>query len=219
MNRTCASFISLLLLSLAFPAKGQDTIRFPLNLKVGIDLFGPAYNIKDKNKLEIEGFVSLDIDSTRSVVFEAGWLKYKYSQYNYDYTSNGAFLRGGVDFNLVNPALTRGKYFAGIGLRYGLGIYSHEFSSFSSSNYWGQTVGSVQKSTHAAHFIEANPGVRAELFNHIQIGWIIRLKILVYSGASKDLKPVDIPGYGNGTKGFSPGLNYYLIWTFRYKDI
>jgi hypothetical protein len=73
------------------------------------------------------------------------------------------------------------------------------------------------QTSHAAHFVEVSPGIRTELFRNFAIGFTVRLRILIYAGTSADLKPIDIPGYGNGTKRFSPGLNYYIIWSIPYK--
>jgi hypothetical protein len=59
--------------------------------------------------------------------------------------------------------------------------------------------------------------VRAELFKNFSIGWTIRLNLLISGGRGRDLKPVYIPGFGNGGKNVSAGINYYLVWSIRYK--
>jgi hypothetical protein len=43
--------------------------------------------------------------------------------------------------------------------------------------------------------------------------------MLLYTGTGKDFRPVYFPGFGNGTKTFSAGLNYYIIWNIPYKKI
>jgi hypothetical protein len=67
-----------------------------------------------------------------------------------------------------------------------------------------------------AHFLELTPGIRAELFRNLSIGWTIRLRVLVYSGSGSNFKSIGIPGYGNGSKSFSPGINYYMIWSIPW---
>jgi hypothetical protein len=42
---------------------------------------------------------------------------------------------------------------------------------------------------------------------------------MIYSGGSRNTKPIYIPGYGLSAKSFSTGINYFLIWNFRYKTI
>lgn len=217
MRKISAYIISLLLFGSGFLASAQDTIPFIKKIKIGADLFGPAYFIYDKNNLTIDGFVSVDIDTNKAVVFEAGYQNFLYTQYNYDYHSNGLFFLAGVDFNLLKPHTAEGKYYAGIGLRYGMSIYTHEATYLKYVNYWGTASSSMPSSSHVAHFLEVSPGLRTELFRNFSIGFTIRLRLLIYSGTGSDFKPVSIPGYGNGVKRVSPGLNYYMIWSIPYK--
>lgn len=217
MKRISAYFISILIFSCCGAAVGQDSISYNPKIKIAADIFGPAYYIADKNLLSLEGFLSVDFDTNKAVVLEVGYLDYKYSQYNYDFLSTGYFIRVGVDFNTLKPENSKGKYFAGIGLRYGLSIFSSETPYLEHENYWGSVNNFAPPATSAAHFVEITPGIRTELFSNFSIGWTIRLRILVYSGTGKDLKSIYIPGYGNGTKSISPGINYYIMWSIPYK--
>ena len=217
MKRISAYFISLLIFSCFGAATGQDTISYNPKIRVAADIFGPVYYIADKNLLSLEGFLSVDFDTNKAAVIEIGYLDYIYSQYNYDFLSSGYFMRLGVDFNTLNPGTSQGKYYAGIGLRYGLSIFRAETPFLEHENYWGSVTGFAPPETSAAHSIELSPGIRTELFSNVSIGWTIRLRILVYSGTGKDLKSIYIPGYGNGTKVFSPGINYYIIWSIPYR--
>jgi hypothetical protein len=217
MKRTSVYFTSLLLFTAFSHVAGQDSIPVPKAIKIGVDIYGPLYHLYDNNNLTIEGFLSVDIDTSRAIVFEAGKLNYKYSQYNYDYVNNGTFFRAGMDFNLLKPETARGKYYAGISLRYVFSIFNSEVPFMKSSNYWGTVTSSIPVSQNTAHFIEANPGIRTEIFKHFEIGWTVRLRFLIYTNASKNLKPIYIPGFGNNAKVFSPGINYYLVWSIPYK--
>jgi hypothetical protein len=217
IKRISAYFISLLFLVCFSTVKGQDTVDFRMKIRMGADVYGPVTWLTDRDILSAEGFISVDIDSNRSVVAEAGYLDFKYSQYNYDYYNKGFFLRLGIDFNLLNPLVSSGKYYAGIGLRYGLSVFRSGIPYLEHENYWGVVEASVPSSIHSAHFIEASPGIRTELFRNFTIGWAVRLRILIYSGTGKNLKAIYIPGYGDGSRSFSPGINYYLIWSIPYK--
>ena len=219
MKRISAYFISILLFPVISQIRAQDSINLQMKIRLGADLYGPVTYFTDRNILSTEGFLSVDIDSNKSVVIEAGYLDFKYSQYNYDYFSRGAFIRLGVDFNLIDPVVASGKYYAGIGLRYGLSIFRSEVPFLKHDNYWGNVEGSVPPSTYRAHFIEVSPGIRTELFRNFTIGWAIRLRILIYSATGKDIKAIYIPGFGDGSKSFSPGINYYLIWSIPYKKL
>jgi hypothetical protein len=190
-----------------------------MNIRAGFDIYGPANYLSNSNNLSFEGFISFDRSLKRTYVLEGGFQNFKYSQYNYSFLSKGTFIRGGMDFNIIKPFAAEGKYYAGVGLRYGLSLYSMEIPSFNHENYWGTASGSVTQSVHLAHFIEINPGIRTQILKNVSIGWNIRVRLLIYSGTGKDLKPVSIPGFGDGTKSFSPGINYYIIFSFPFKSV
>lgn len=221
MKRISAYFISLLA---AFSLSNshsfaQDTIDMPLKIRIGAEVSGPAAYFYDKNVLSTEGYLSVDLDEKRSVMFGAGTLNYKYSQYNYDYRAKGIFMRTGMDFNLLGPLKAQGKYWAGIGLHYGLSRFTSEIPSFQTENYWGTVSSSVGQRVSWGHFIEATPGVRAEIFRNVSIGWTMSARLLVYSGTGRDLRPLYFPGFGSGEKRLSTAMNYFITFNIPYKRI
>ena len=197
----------------------QDTIPIPLKIKIGLEVSGPAIYLSDKNTFNTEGYISADLNEKFSAVIGAGYLSYKYSQYNYEYLNKGFFLRSGVDYNLLAPEKSQGKYWAGIGLRYGISLFNSEVPLFSQDNYWGTSLSAIAPKTNWGHFIEASPGFRAEVLKNFSLGWTISLRMLLYSGTGKDLRPICFPGFGNGVKPFSAGLNYFIVWNIPYKVI
>jgi hypothetical protein len=221
MRRISAYFISLLMIALANPAMAQDkdSIKVPLNIRTGFDIYGPAYYSFNRDNLTMEGYAAFDYDSKKSFVIESGYQNFKYSQYNYDYQSKGVFFKFGADFNLIKPFPAEGKYYGGIGVRYGISFYSSGVPSFKRDNYWGIGTGSISSANHVAHFVEVNPGIRTQIFRNVSIGWNIRLRLLVSGGTGSNQKAVSIPGFGNGTKVFSPGINYYISFNIPYKSV
>jgi hypothetical protein len=217
MRRISVYFISLLLFLSVKSLIAQDTVLFPLKLRAGIDIAGPAIYLSEKNNLNMEGYFSFDKSEKMAWVIEAGYLNYKYSQYNYDYTSKGAFARLGVDFNLLKPGVSVGKYWAGLGLRYGLSLFSSETPSFQHENYWGTVTSSIPSKTAMGHFLEVAPGVKTEIFRNFSIGWTIRLKLLISGGGGRDLRPIYFPGYGNGGRRTTAGISYFLTWNIPYR--
>ena len=207
MLRTSVYFTSLLLIATFSVAAGQDTIPVPKTIKIGADIYGPLYHIYNSKNLTIEGFISVDIDTGKAVVLEGGYTNYEFSQYNYDYLNHGVFIRAGMDFNMLKPETALGKYYAGVGLRYGISIFNSSTPFLKQDNYWGTTSSSLPNTSYMAHFIEASPGIRCEFFRHFEMGWTVRLRFLIYSNTGKNLKAVYIPGFGNGAKIFSPGIN------------
>ena len=221
MGRTYAYSISLLLLLTCnlIQVKAQDTIPIPLKIKVGMEVSGPAIYYSDKNILNAEGYISVDLDEKKSVMFAAGYLNYKYSQYNYSYLNRGSFIRVGIDFNLLKPDKSLGKYWAGIGLRYGLSRFTSQVPFYDKEDYWGTTSSSIAQRANWGHFVEVSPGFRAEIFRNFSIGWSVSLRMLLYTGTGKDLKPVYFPGFGDGTKTVNAGLSYFIVWNIPYKKI
>jgi Domain of unknown function (DUF6048) len=221
MRRTSAYFISLLLILIGSLVQihAQDTILIPLRINVGLEVSGPAIYFSNKNILSAEGYISADINEKVSAVLGGGYLNYKYSQYNYVYLNKGIFIRAGADFNLFKPEKSLGKYWAGIGLRYGLSIFNSEVPSYQKENYWGTISQSIAQKTSLGHFIEVSPGVRAEMFRNFSMGWTISLRMLLHSGTGQDVRSIYFPGFGNGTKTISTGLNYFIVWNIPYKKI
>ena len=223
MKRTSVYIINFLLALLcsisAIIAQEQDTIDIPLKIKLGLEVTGPAKYFNNKDVLSTEGFFSVDLNEKRSVMLGTGYLDYSYSQYNYIYRNKGIFVRTGIDFNLLKPQKSQGKYWAGIGLHYGLSRFTSETPSIKQDNYWGTATSSIGKQTNWAHFIEATPGVRAEIFDNFSMGWTISLRLLLHSGTGSDARPIYFPGFGNGSKSIATGISYFLTWNIPYKRI
>jgi len=221
MRRICAYFISILgiIPGTLTQAEGQDTLYIPLKINTGIEIVGPATYFIENKTLSLEGYISMDLNEKMAVALNAGYVNYDFSQYNYTYLNKGFFIRAGTDFNLLKPKKSLGKYWGGIGLRYGLSRYSWEVPEYSQSNYWGKTTSSIAPDKSWGHFLEASPGMRAEIFRNFSVGWSISLRMLLYSGTSSDLKPINMPGFGDATKRFSTGFNYFIVWNIPYKKI
>jgi hypothetical protein len=43
--------------------------------------------------------------------------------------------------------------------------------------------------------------------------------MLLYTGKYEDIKPINIPGFGNAQKRFSTGFSYFIVWNIPYKKI
>jgi hypothetical protein len=221
VRRTCEYIISTLAIFLIsfLHAGGQDTLFLPLKVNVGLEVMGPVNYMINKETLSAEGYISADRNEKLSFTLAAGYLDYQYSQYNYTYLNKGFFIRVGPDFNLLKPKKSLGKYWGGIGFRYGLSHYQWEVPELHQSNYWGEATSSIPVRKEWGHFIEASPGMRAEIFPHFSLGWSISLRMLIHTGATSDLKPIYFPGYGNAAKRFSTGFSYYIVWNIPYKKI
>lgn len=213
LNISLVSF----LVFIGYQVQAQDTIPFPLKVKIGIDVYGPAVSFSNKNVRNTEAYVSVDLNESKAIVLAAGTSNYKFNQYNYSYISNGKFIRVGMDFNLLKPDKSRGKYYFGIGLRYGLSIFNSEVPFFEKTGYWGTTTFSLPSKKTLAQFVEVSPGIRTEIFKNFSMGWSVGMRLLVSSGAGKDVRPIYLPGFGNAAKVLTAGVNYFLVWNIPFK--
>lgn len=219
MKKTSVYIISVLIVLSCncLQIAAQDTINYPLRIKFGIEASGPVIYLSDKNVLRTEGFISVDLNNITSVVLSGGYADFTYTQYNYTYTNNGIFFRSGIDLNLMKPKKTQGLYWGGLGLRYGISRFTYEIPSLETENYWGKTISSAPKQTNWGHFLEASPGVKADVFKNFSLGWSINIRMLLYTGTGNDLRPVYLPGFGDASKKLRTGMSYYIVWNIPYK--
>jgi len=225
MRRIFGYIISVTFLLGCISVRGQDTgvprdsVTIPLKVSFGIDASGPIIYFTDRNVLNTEAYVLYDLDHKKALHAAAGYSNYKYSQYNYSYRNKGVFVKAGVDFNILKPEISSGKYWAGIGLLYGISRFTWQVDSFTYENYWGRHNFSMPEQSDWGHYIEVSPGFRAEFLKNLSIGWTISLRKLLFTSASKDLKPAYIPGYGSTGNSISFGMNYFITFNFAYKNI
>ena len=217
-KQTCIFFISLFLLG-SHAVRSQDTVTVPLHIRAGFDLSGPVLNFLDKDLISYGVLGSVDINSAVAVAAGFRYSSFSSSGVLYDFNSRGLSITAGADYNFVKANVARGKYYAGIGMRYGLSFYNEEAPMISYTNEWGTGSTSVPAASHTGHFLELTPGVRAEIFPGMTIGWNLYMRLLISAGAGKDLKPVWMPGYGAGTRGMSTAAEYFISVSIPYKKI
>jgi hypothetical protein len=224
MGRISVYIISILILICSLSVNGQteppDTVIIPLKIHIGAEATGPVIYFIDRNNLNTEGFISADLNERYGLFLGGGYSDYKYSQYNYEYLSKGFYIKAGVDINFLRPEKAMGKYWAGVGLRYGLSSFTSEVTSFEFENYWGTVTSSIPSSNCLGHYLEAAPGFKAEMFNNFTMGWSVNIRRLLYTGSGKDLRPIYFPGYGTtGAGSVSYGISYYFVWNIPFKKI
>jgi hypothetical protein len=217
-KRTCVCFISIFLL-IGGRAVSQDTIAFPLHIRTGFDLSGPVVQLMNNNNVSYSALASADLNESYSVDFGMKYSSFSATETSYDYRSRGISFVAGVGYNLMKPKVTKGRYYAGIGLRYGISFYEQETERIEYSNTWGTGTMSAPLSHHTGHFLELTPGLRAELFPGLTIGWNIYARLLLSTGAGHDLKPVSMPGYGDATSRITTGAAYFVSIAIPYKKI
>lgn len=217
-KRTCICFISLVFI-ISSKMLSQDTITVPLQIRAGFDLAGPVMKFVNNDLISYGVLASADLNESFVVSAGLRYTSFTSSEYSYDFNSRGMSFVAGAEYNFMKPVTAQGKYFAGIGLRYGLSIYGEEASQIIYSNPWGTGQMSVPLSHHVGHYFEITPGMRTDLFRGVTIGWNIYMRLLISAGAGRDLKPVWMPGYGDATSGLATAVEYYISISIPYKKI
>lgn len=215
---TCVCFISLFLL-MGSRAASQDTVTIPLHVRAGFDVSGPLLHLLNDDLISYGVVASLDLNQAISLNAGLRYTTFSSVEYNYNFSSRGASIVIGADYNFMKPKTAQGKFNAGIGLRYGLSFYSQQASGIKYTNKWGEGVSSMPLSHHTGHFLEITPGVRTELFNGVTIGWNVFMRLLISAGAGKDLNPIWMPGFGDASSRMTTGAEYYVSFSIPYKKI
>jgi hypothetical protein len=197
----------------------DSVVVFPLKIRAEVEISGPVIYLTKKNTLNLEGYITADLNEKISLFAGGGYSDYRYSQYNYEFTTKGHWFKAGVDFNLLNPETAEGKYWGGLGFHYGLDRFTYAVPSFRHDNYWGSVSSSLAGQINWGHFFEISGGFRTELFSNFSIGWLISIRKMIYTGADKNLQPIYYPGYGEGGKSLSYGINYFISFSIPYKKI
>lgn len=214
MRKTFKFSFSLILLlySVLINAQEADTVKARRSISAGFDITGPVIYATDNSKYNFEGHLSYRLNYKYYIVCEPGYSEYNYNQYNYEYNSEGWFVRLGADIGMLQPVASKINHFAGIGVRYGLSVFEQETPFVSIDSYWGKLNTSIPRNSVHAHFLEIQGGVKTEIFRNFLIGWSVKLRTLIYSSGRNGKRPVYIPGMGAADAAIVPSVSYYIIY-------
>lgn len=151
---------------------------------------------------------------------ELGYEHIKYDKENYDYKSDGTFIRIGMDYDIFNSEdfPTNDNIF--IGLRYAYAWQTHESGKFTIvDSYWGDYSGSVGKTSVNSHSADLVGGIRCEMLRNFYMGWTFRCRFLLASKHSDDLKPYAIAGYGNYDNKVAIGFTYTIEYQIPFNKL
>ncbi|MBN2742736.1 MAG: hypothetical protein JXR39_02475 [Marinilabiliaceae bacterium] len=228
-------FINLLLALPLVPTMGQQSDSIPgrraQSIAVGIDLapfiirtyddsrtglcVSGRYGLRDKIFGVAElGYENVDFSNNQTVTKNETDL----TAYQYAHTSNGSFLRAGLDFNFFKPYdEPYNKDFVGVGFRYGYAYQEQQSPAFIIGNgYWNDYSGGGGSSSVNSHWIEVVFALRTELFRNFYAGWSMRGKMLVHSGHTGVMEPYAIPGYGKNNGNLTVGFTYSLEYQIPF---
>ncbi len=151
---------------------------------------------------------------------EVGFEHIKYNTDDYNYKSNGTFIRVGVDYDIFNSEDFPFNDNIFVGLRYAYAWQTHESDHFTIvDSYWGDYSGSVSSSAVNSHSIDVVGGIRCEVLRNFYMGWTLRCRFLLASAHSDDLKPYAIAGYGKCDNNVAFGFTYTIEYQIPFNKL
>lgn len=236
-------FISLFLLGGIMMGWSQETLdpnepdlkdtRLQYGIRLGVDLSRPLRSFlnDDYTGLEIIG----DIRITQKLYIAAELGNEDFTQIEelgndleapvaeiYSYTTNGSYLKLGVEYNTYENWYGMNNTIF-IGGRYAFSTFSqtlNENAIYDSNRYWfpdGLSPGSTAPIEYGglnASWLEFLFGLKAELFANIYLGASVRLGFLISNKEADNFPNLWIPGFNKVTDGsnFGVGFNYSISY-------
>lgn len=223
-------FINILFLLIAFGSFAQDLkvendtiIKNKYGLRVGVDLFNPVNTFFDKDRKGLELVGDYRISKKYYLAAELGYLENTSKEDYLNFTTNGSYIKAGVDYNAYQNWLDMENMIY-VGFRYGFSTFSQTLNSYTiNNNYYlheYETAVEGQKFDGlSAHWAEIVLGIKAELFNNLYLGFSFSGKKMISSKEPENFKNLFVPGFNRvflNNAGF--GFNYtisYLIPLYK----
>lgn len=151
---------------------------------------------------------------------EVGFQNTNYKNDNFKYSSNGAFIKVGIDYDIFQSEFFPVNDNIFVGARYGFAWQRHEATNFTIvDTYWGNYEGSVSKTPASSHMLEMVFGLRCEMLKNFYMGWSVRARFLFHSSENKELNPYAVPGYGNYDTKAGIGFTYTLEYQIPFNKL
>jgi hypothetical protein len=203
-----------LLTTVFFGANCQDMGALKQGISIGYDFSGLI--IKLFQPTQTSGELSLTAGAFKKLYYtvEAGLQKINDKETNFNYLSNGQYIKGGFDYNFYKRKRPEENNMVFLGVRYGLASMNHSANNITiESVKWGNyTMESVPETKVKAQWIELVGGIRVELIRNFSMGWSGRVHFL--TSLKSVNKPFMIPGFGSGYSSTTIGFNYSIYYTF-----
>lgn len=145
---------------------------------------------------------------------ELGYARASAETASADHWGQGGFARVGLDFNGLKKHPENPNVLL-VGLRLGTAVQQYDMTNVSmNSPYWGDTRRDYMGLIGADCWGEVVAGCQVQVWEGLQMGWYIRLKVLFTRNAKEDsVLPMYIPGFGY-RDDTNWGINYYIGYWF-----
>lgn len=186
-------------------------------LRVGVDLFKASRNFWDKDYKGLEVTADYRYNKKLFIAAELGTEDRFKEDHQLSYTTNGHYMKIGVDYNLHKNWMDLENMIY-VGGRYGVSLHSqtlHSYKVFSSDPYFGETEMHPELKTSglAAHWIELVGGLKTRVVNNLFMGFSVRFSYLIAQQQPQGFENLYLPGYG---EKFSGNIGATFNYTVSY---
>ncbi len=200
------------------PVVKEPFVPKDLGLSLGIDLSPFIQKLFDNDRTGLAFIGRYGFRERWYANAELGYENIDLHSADFDYKSNGTFIRLGLDYDIFNVGKWQDNDNIFIGLRYGYSYQSHESERFEVvDSYWGNLVSSVGKNSVNSHWVETIFGLRGEMLPNFYMGWSFRARFLLASTHNGVLEPYYIAGYGLFDNKVNLGFAYTLEYQIPFK--
>ncbi len=228
-NRTLIAILLLFTTSLAYSQdkvekeepttiNPSDTIPYKYGLRIGIDLAGPISMIIDNDHKLFKGNFDARIYKNYFIAGEFGYEKHSDITENLKYTSDGAFVMIGGDYDLLGYTPGRNDLLA-FGVRYGFATMNQTVDEYRIQNgYWNDDtyIGSIDAQQAYAHWLNVRMGLKVEVLHNFYLGLSAGVNFLFHDTKLDNFDNLYIPGYGKNRNNKSWIFNYTVMYLLPF---
>lgn len=217
--------ISYIVLAISWStfSQSKDTIAYtsPYGLRLGIDISKPIIGMIDSNSSGIEFVADYRISKNWYVAAELGNQKEKTVEDYTTSTSQGNFLKIGVNYNAYQNWLDMNNEIY-VGMRYGTSTFDQTLDSYrihTGNDYFpSNTIYNPSTTTGLnAHWTEFVLGIKVETFKNLYLGFSFNYKVMLSLTQPENFKTLYVPGFNrvfDTETGF--GFNYTISYTIPF---
>lgn len=206
----------------SIPEVPQDSIVYNLKygLRVGGDIGKLVRSFVDDDYSGFEIIADYRLKNKLYIAGEIGFEEKMTISENLDVTTQGSYLKGGIDYNLYQNWLDMDNMIFS-GFRLGAASFSqtrNSFQVYSTDQYWAPQYidnDSVKFGSLTALWLELIIGLKAELFTNLYLGLNVQLKGLIGETEPTNFENLYIPGFHKTYDSSGIGVGYGYTLSYR----
>ncbi len=196
----------------------KDTVNYKdiYGLRIGLDLSNPIRTLIDSDRKSIEIVADYRINKKFYAAAEVGFLDNFREEDNFDFTTNGQYLKLGINYNTYKNWLNMSNEIY-LGSRYGFSTFSQTLENYTviSANELPETGSDISQKFSGlnANWIEFLIGIKTEIYHNIFLGFSFSGKKMLFTKEPENFKNLYVPGFDRvflNDSGF--GFNYTISY-------